>query len=206
MSRRILLFLAFILATSHSWGSVDATPNQVIEATANAMADGLDGRRAYFEEHPEELYQLINDVLLPNFDARYAGYLVLGKHWRTASEEQRSRFIDAFYNFLLRSYAKAVLEFDQKKINILPPRGELGEKRAVVKTEMRLDDGSEIPVNYSMRNTDNGWKAYDVRIEGISYVQNYRNQFNAEISAKGIDSVIVRLESETAARENVAEE
>ena len=206
MSRRILLFLAFILATSHSWGAVDATPNQVIEATANAMADGLDGRRAYFEEHPEELYQLINDVLLPNFDARYAGYLVLGKHWRTASEEQRSRFIDAFYNFLLRSYAKAVLEFDQKKISILPPRGELGEKRAVVKTEMRLDDGSEIPVNYSMRNTDNGWKAYDVRIEGISYVQNYRNQFNAEISAKGIDSVIVRLESETAARENVAEE
>ena len=206
MIRQYLLLLVFVLVAGRAWGAANLTPNQVIEETANAMASELDGRREYFEQHPEELYALINNVLLPNFDTRYAGYLVLGKHWRTASDEQRSRFIDAFYNFLLRSYANAVLEFDQKRINILPPRGELGEKRAVVKTEVRLDDGSEVPVNYSMRNTDNGWKAYDVRIEGISYVQNYRNQFNAEISANGIDSVIARLENETATRENVEEE
>ncbi len=82
---------------------------------------------------------------------------------------------------------------------MLPARGEVTEKRTVVKTQMRLDDGTEIPVNYSMRETSDGWKAYDVRIEGVSYVQNYRNQFNAEISTNGLDSVIARLERETEA-------
>lgn len=177
------------------------TPNQVIEETATAMASRLQGRKEYLSSHPEELYALIDEILLPNFDTRYSGYLVLGKHWRTASEEQRSRFIDTFYDFLLRSYANGILEFDQDNIKVLPARGEAPEKRTVVKTEMRLDDGTEIPVNYSMRETAAGWKAYDVRIEGVSYVQNYRNQFNAEISANGLDAVIARLEQETAALE-----
>lgn len=180
------------------------TPNQVIEETAAAMASRLDGRKEYLSEHPQELYELINEILLPNFDTRYSGYLVLGKHWRTASEEQRSRFIDSFYNFLLRSYANGILEFDQDNIRVLPARGEVTEKRTVVKTQMQLDDGTEIPVNYSMRETSDGWKAYDVRIEGVSYVQNYRNQFNAEISANGLDSVIARLERETEELEGAA--
>jgi phospholipid transport system substrate-binding protein len=97
---------------------------------------------------------------------------------------------------LLRSYAKGLLEFDQDKIEFLPFQGDLSEKRVVVKTQMHLDDGSEVPVNYSMRRSGPAWKVYDVRIEGVSYIQNYRNQFNAEISANGVDSVIERLRAE----------
>jgi phospholipid transport system substrate-binding protein len=187
-----LLFLAW-LSTGYATGQL---PQQLIETTAEAMADALDDRKEHLASHPDELYKLISDLLLPHFDTRYAGRLVLGKHWRTASDEQRNRFIDAFYNFLLRTYAETLLEFDQDKIEIRPARGEIEGKRAIVKTLMRLEDGSEIPVNYSLRSTADGWKVYDVRIEGISYVQNYRNQFNAEISAKGIEAVIARLESE----------
>jgi len=155
-----------------------ASPNEVIQAAADDMAKRLEGRKDYLAEHPEELYALINEVLLPKFDTRYAGRLVLGKHWRDATPEQRERFIDAFYNFM----------------NAPPDRG-----RVVVKTQMRMDDGNEVPVNYSLRETPAGWRVYDVRIEGISYVQNYRNQFNAEIGAKGIDAVIARLEADAAA-------
>ena len=174
-------------------------PEQVVHATADALAEQLKGKREQYAANRKELYSLVDRILLPNFDTRYAGRLVLGKHWRTSSDAQRNRFIDTFYNFLLRSYAKAVLEFDQNNVRILPLRQEPKDGRAVVHTEMRLDDGTSVPVDYSMHLTDAGWKAYDVRIEGISYVQNYRNQFNAEIAAKGVDAVIKRLESETAA-------
>lgn len=188
----------FLCAATAALATVQ-TPQQVVEATANNLAKELDGRREQYAADKKQLYGLVDTILLPNFDTRYAGRLVLGKHWRSASETQRSKFIDVFYSFLLRSYAKAVLEFDQKNVRIFPPRQEPKDNRTVVHTEMRLDDGTTVPVDYSMRLTDAGWKAYDVRIEGISYVQNYRNQFNAEIAAKGIDAVIARLEQETAA-------
>ena len=199
MMRKWIGGLLVMAVVGIAWAQQDKTPHQIIEETAQTMADQLDGRQEYLEENTDELYELINEVMYPYFDTRYAGRLVLGKHWQNVTAEQRSRFIDAFYGFLLRSYAKGVLEFDQNNINILPARGEQDEKRAVVKTEMRLDDGSEVPVNYSMRKTSTGWKVYDVRIEGISYIRNYRSQFNAEIAANGIDSVIQRMETETTA-------
>ncbi|MGI9343323.1 MAG: MlaC/ttg2D family ABC transporter substrate-binding protein [Gammaproteobacteria bacterium] len=175
------------------------TPHEIIEATAATVSERLDGRKDYFDENPDELYTLVDDVLLPNFDVRYAGRLVLGKHWKAASREQRDRFVDVFYRFLVQSYANGILEFEQGSIKVLPPEGESGQKRVVVKTQTRMDDGSEVPINYSMRRTRDGWRVYDVRIEGVSYVQNYRNQFNAEIAALGVDAVIDRLNDQVAA-------
>ena len=181
------------------WVRADAevlAPQEVIEYAATTMSEKLTGREDYYESHPDELYTMIDAVLLPYFDTRYSGRLVLGKHWKGVTEEQRSEFIDAFYRFLLQSYAKGLLEFDQEKIEFLPFQGEADGKRVVVKTQMRLDDGSIVPVNYSMRRSEPGWKVYDVRIEGVSYIQNYRNQFNAEISENGVNSVIARLRAE----------
>lgn len=171
-------------------------PQEVIEHAATTMSEKLTGRKDYYKSHPDELYSMIDDVLSPHFDTRYSGRLVLGKHWRGVSEVQRSEFIDAFYQFLLQSYAKGLLQFDQDRIEFLPFDGDVDAKRVVVKTQMRLDDGSVVPVNYSMRRSEPGWKVYDVRIEGVSYIQNYRNQFNAEISANGVSSVIARLRAE----------
>ena len=190
------------------WAGADdaeLAPQEVIENAATVMSEKLTGREDYYESHPEELYTMIDEVLLPHFDTRYSGRLVLGKHWKGVTEEQRSDFIDAFYQFLLQSYAKGLLEFDQGKITFLPFQGEIDGKRVVVKTQMQLDDGSDVPVNYSMRRSKSGWKVYDVRIEGVSYIQNYRNQFNAEISANGVDSVIDRLRAEAAGKMNAAE-
>ncbi len=181
-----------------------STPHAIIESASASMAEQLDGRRDYFEAHPKELYVLIDDVLLPHFDTRYSGRLVLGNHWKSASAEQRTIFIEVFYGFLMRSYARGVLQFDQNRIEIIPLEGELDGKRAIVRTEMRLDDGSLVPVNYSMRKSKAGWRVYDVRIEGISYIQNYRNQFNAEIRAVGVDAVIERMRDEIDADEATA--
>lgn len=198
MSARALLGAALLALMLAGPVAAETTPHDVVRATADTIAERLSGRKDYLAEHPDELYRLIDEILLPNFDTRYAGYIVLGKHWRRISDAQRTRFIEVFYEFLMRSYAKGILEFDPDNITIEPPRGEPGEKRAVVRTEMRLDDGTVVPVDYSLRNTKEGWKVFDVKIEGVSYVLNYRSQFDAEISATGIDAVIARLARETA--------
>jgi phospholipid transport system substrate-binding protein len=195
-----ITIVAVFFALSVSADDEVLAPQDVIEYAATTMSEKLTGRKDYYESHPDELYTMINEVLLPYFDTRYSGRLVLGKHWKGVTEEQRAEFIDAFYRFLMQSYAKGLLEFDQEKIEFLPFQGEVDGKRVVVKTQMRLDDGSIVPVNYSMRRSEPGWKVYDVRIEGVSYIQNYRNQFNAEISENGVNSVIARLRAEVSGK------
>jgi phospholipid transport system substrate-binding protein len=191
--------LALVLAGGAAGAATGQTPNQVVETTANELARRIEGRQAELEKNPEALYALVNDVFLPVFDTDYAARLVLGRHGRSATPAQRQAFIDAFYDFLLRSYARYVLRFEKDKVKILPPgRSQPGGDRALVLTKMALADGKQIPVDYSLRQTPDGWKAFDVRIEGVSYVQNYRNQFDAEIAQKGLDAVIARIRADSA--------
>jgi phospholipid transport system substrate-binding protein len=117
----------------------------------------------------------------------------LGKHWRNASDDERVEFIEAFYGSLLRKYGDGILEFDQSSLEILPFRGDDTKKRATVKTIVLLDDGTKVPVNYGVVKRDSGWMMFDVTIEGISYVRNFRTELNAEIQAKGLRAVIDRL-------------
>lgn len=197
---RFVAALALVLCSLSSLATADPrTPDQVVQQTADQLAARIEGRQKQLEANPPELYKLVDEVFLPVFDTDYAGRLVLGKHWRTATPAQREQFIDTFYDFLLRSYSRYVLRFEKDKVRILPGQAAAADpKRAVVKTEMQLEDGTKLPVHYSLHQTPDGWRAYDVRIEGISYVQNYRNQFSAEIGAKGIDAVIARLRADTA--------
>ena len=185
-------------------------PTDVVTQAASELQNRLSGRQEFYAANTAELYALVSDVLLPNFDVEYAGKLVLGKtHWRAADESQRERFIEVFYSFLIKTYAKGVLEFDQEKLLILPDVSfSKSGSKALVRTELVVDAGDNVQVNYAVRSVDSGWKIYDVRIEGVSYIQNYRNQFDAEISAQGIEAVIVRLEQEieqAKAQSNMAE-
>ncbi|CAG0941964.1 Intermembrane phospholipid transport system binding protein MlaC [Gammaproteobacteria bacterium] len=200
-ARSPLSSLAFALLATTGMAAAAAsvpTAHEVVENAVTRIAHQLDSRRQELESNRKELYALVDRELLPQFDTDYAGRLVLGKAWRNATPEQRKRFVDAFYNFLLRSYSSAILKFDQHNIRILPERAPPQDGRTVVDTEMRMADGSTVPVSYAMHETPAGWKAFDVRIEGVSYIQNYRNQFNAEVAAKGLDALITRLERDTA--------
>ena len=171
------------------------SPNDVIAAASDELAAGLDGRKDELSANKEALYELINAILLPRFDRRYAAQLVLGRNWRNASDAQRNGFIDAFYDSLLRRYADGVLEFNQERVEILPFRGDESKPRTQVKTIVMLDDGTKVPVNYGMVKRDSGWMIFDVTIEGISYVRNFRTEINAEIQATSLDAVIARLKN-----------
>ncbi len=171
------------------------SPNPAVEETAELLDQAIEGRRDELREDKVALYALIDEILLPRFDRRYAAQLVLARHWRTASEEQRDQFINAFYKNMMRLYAEAILEFNLARLEVLPFRGDASKKRTTVKTIMRLDDGTKVPVNYGMVSRESGWKMFDVTIEGISYVRNYKAELNAEIQAEGLDGVIARLQA-----------
>jgi len=170
-------------------------PRELIDGVAQQLLKELQARREEFKKSPEARRQLVDSVLLPHFDTQTAAQRVLATHWRTATPEQRKRFIDAFYKFMLQTYGDALVEFTPDQLVILPFRGDPKADTATVQTEVHAGSGKPIPVNYSMRRTPQGWKAWDVTIEGISYIVSFRNDIGAEVSQKGLDAVIQRLEA-----------
>ena len=171
-------------------------PQELVQNSAQKMLQELDANRAMYQKDPAKLDALVGNVLLPNFDSEYAARLVLGQYWRSATPEQRKRFVDAFYKSLLRNYGAALIDFTADRFVILPYKGEAGDTNATVRTEVKRATGDKVPVNFSLHKTDAGWKAWDVVIEGISYVKSFRTDFASEIQQKGLDAVITRLETD----------
>jgi phospholipid transport system substrate-binding protein len=170
-------------------------PTEVVQTAAQGMLGDLDKDRDAYRRDPAKLGQLVDKYLLPHFDTEFAARLVLGVHWRNATPEQRKRFIDAFYHSLLSNYGAALADFTSDRLKIFPTSVDPGAARATVRTEVKRDNGDRVSVNYYMRKTAQGWKAWDVVIDGISYVNSYREDFGAQIEQQGLDPVIQRLES-----------
>ncbi len=198
---RSAVFLAAVLLVSAAAAN-PGSPDAVIEGAVTELSDKLSGRKDELAEDKDALYALINDILLPRFDRKLAAQLVLAKHWRTASEEQRERFINAFYNSLLRKYADGLLEFDEERIEVIEFRGDTSAKRSLVKTNVTLNDGTKVPVHYDLVNRGDRWLIFNVKVEGVSYVSNYRTELDSEIRASSLAAVIERLESEASAIPN----
>lgn len=210
MVRNLVLSLFLLAATSVPAlaGDVPApapaavpgpTPQVLMDQVSQSLLRELDANRAAYRKDPAKLHALVDKYLLPNFDTEFAARRVLGKHWTTATPDQRKRFIDAFIGALMTDYGDALLEFTGDRMKILPFRGDPAATTATVRTLVRRDDGTEVPVNYTLRGTPAGWKAWDVTIEGISYVKNFQSDLGAEINEKGLEHLIERLEAQHAA-------
>lgn len=196
--RKLLPLLAvLLLAALPQAQAAPNDPNGVVQGIADDLGKALEGRKDELRNDRDKLIKLIDGIVLPHFDIDYASILVLGQNAKSASPEQRTRFAKAFYNSIAHRYAEGLLNYTRGRINIAPYKGELNEKRSLVRTEVILDDGKRVPVDYAFRKTRDGeWKAYDVIIEGISYVTNYRNQVSAEVAKSGLDELITRLETQ----------
>ena len=208
--RQFFLSLILLGLTAIPAHAADATatpglgPQELMEQVSQELLSDLEGNREALRKDPARLRAVVEKRVLPHFDSDYAARLVLGKHWRTATDTQRKRFIDAFYGTLMSDYGDAIVEFTADRLRILPFRGDPAADSATVRTEVKRDDGTPVPVNYTLRRTPQGWKAWDVTIEGISYVKNFRTDFGTEIDQKGLDAVIQRLESQNASRQPAA--
>ena len=200
--KSILASICVALLVTTAVASADDSPNAVIDSAVAQLADQLDGREDELSEDREALYAIIDAILLPRFDRRFAAQLVLARHWKAASEDQQARFIEAFYNAMLRKYADGILEFDPDMITVLPFRGDHSKKRAKVRSTVDLEDGSKVAVDYELVQRSSGWMVFNVIIEGVSYVRNFRAELDSEIKASSLDAVIARLESEAGSSGN----
>ena len=198
MKLRILCLLAVASLFSGSlYAQTDADdPVSLVEnITGKIFADVTENLEEY-TENPEALKDLVRRDLMPLLDINYSARLILGRAGRGLEKEKIEEFATSMSNLLIDRYAQGLLQFSSKiKLHVLPQRGELNEKLTRVKTRVSLPDGGEAPVDYAFRKTPDGWKAFDVVVEGISYVTTYRNQIMPEVQANGIDSVINRLNS-----------
>ncbi len=173
------------------------SPVQIVQSIADQLGTAIEGHRAELKQNKEKLISIIDEVFLPHFDIDYASILVLGRHAREATPDQRERFAKAFYNSITHRYAEGLLNYSRGRVKVLPFNGDLNDKRTVVRTQVVLDDGKLVSIDYAFRKSRSGdWKAYDVIIEGISYVTNYRNQVDAEIQKVGIEQLIKNLETQ----------
>ncbi|MBK7209945.1 MAG: ABC transporter substrate-binding protein [Xanthomonadales bacterium] len=191
------LALVFCICMAVPAHAAAISPEKVVQKIADDLADSIGAHRDELKNDHEKLIREIDAILLPHFDIEYASLLVLGRNARVASPAQRSRFAKAFYNSIAHRYAEGLLNYTRGNVNVLPFAGELNDKRTIVRTEVVLDDGKRVAVDYAFRKTSAGeWKAYDVIIEGISYITNYRNQVDAEIKASNLGALIERLETQ----------
>lgn len=187
---------SFAQAPAPAAAAATQTPEQIIQSIADQLATAIDGHRAELKQNQDKLISIIDEVLLPHFDIDYASILVLGQHAREATPAQRERFAKAFYNSITHRYAEGLLDYTRGRVKVLPFSGDLNDKRTVVRTQVVMDDGKLVSIDYAFRKSRSGdWKAYDVIIEGISYVTNYRNQVDAEIRKNGIEGLITNLET-----------
>ena len=158
-------------------------PQQAIE-TASAKLQQKMQDKSFIKDF-SKVNQFVNEAILPSTDFDKISSLVLGKLWKTATPEERERFKHEFQTLLVRTYSRAFIEFKDWSIRYLPIEMEPGATKVVVKTEVIQPSLQPVAVDYRMLLSDGQWKAYDIMIEGVSLVTNYRTTFTTEVQAKG---------------------
>jgi len=189
-------YLAFILATLLS-GSLLAVPvadprdpDVIVEEATSHILESLNSRRDEFTADPSLLLDLVNQDMLPLLDIEYSARLILGREGRNVSQEELDAFATAMSEHLLARYAEGMLGFNSdEQLEVLPLKGKYSEKLTRVRTRFKLQNGGYVPVDFAFRKTELGWKAFDVTIEGISYVMTYRNQIAPRVAEVGIAQV-----------------
>lgn len=205
LAKRYLSSFAILLALAFSsWQlqaqSVDAKqpPAAFIEEVTAQTLDVVKKDKAAQAGDRTAIERLIDQYVLPYVNFEKTTRLATGRHWRDASEKQRADLVDAFKGTLIRTYSGSLDNVDNlSAINVGPFRGDPSANDVVVRSTIVQRNGPEVAVDYRMENTPQGWKIYDLNVEGIWLIQNYRNQFSQVINQKGFDGLIETLKNQT---------
>ncbi len=173
-------------------------PSDVVKATAESVISHIEENRSVLEKNPEKIYDMVNQLIIPRFDFVSMSKWVLGKHWKQASEEQRSEFIIQFKELLVRTYARALLEYSGQEIKYFPVEQNPESNLAVVRTELTSKSSAQLPILYRMHQKNEEWKVVDVSVDGVSLVTTYRGSFATQIKKNGFDSLLNELSKKNA--------
>ncbi len=192
--KRFGILLTFVLGFAAGAAHAASAPNQLVRERTDKIIELLKKNKDTYTKDHKKLYAMVQEQVLPYFDFRAMSRLVLGKHWREASESQRDRFANEFRDLLVRTYATALLKYTNEEVVYFPFRMSAEEKTVVVKTEVKQGSGGPtIPIHYSFYLTDNAWKVFDITIDGISLVTTYRSTYAEKIRNGGIDALIAGM-------------
>lgn len=171
-------------------------PDEVVKETTTKLQNEISSREKEFRADKKKLYAYVDQVIVPKFDSRYIAQLILARHWKTASDDQRTRFEKAFKVMLVNSYADALVEYNsQVKAEWQPLRMAPDAKDVTVQSKLVRQGGKPpVPIGFAMRLRDGEWKVYDIIIENLSLITSFRSQINSEIKKTSLDAVIAKLE------------
>ena len=198
LSKQLLAFsVAFMLLVASSIVDAidDRLPEQIVEDTSATILKTINEENDKLREDPTLINGLINETVIPIIDLDSMGKLILGKHWKKASETQRSGFISEFKDMLIRTYAKSLVDYGHAKVNVLPTREKEQGKYYTVQSELEVGSGkAPLQVAYIFRkNKQDEWKVFDLAVDGLSLVKNFRTSFGQEIKETSLDALITRL-------------
>lgn len=168
-------------------------PDELVKRTADDVLAVVKSDKDIQAGNQDKIFKLAEEKILPNFNFDKVSRLVLGKNWTKATPEQKTAFQNEFKTLLLRTYATALSKYKNQVIEYKPLRLADGASSATVKTSIVQQGGQPIAVDYSLEKGADAWKVYDIVIEGVSLVTNYRSQFAQEIRQNGLDSLIKKL-------------
>jgi phospholipid transport system substrate-binding protein len=188
----VLVLLAVFSMLPAISAASDISPQELVRDTSSRMLMALRNEHDAIVKDSGHLYQLVSEIVLPYFDFERMSQWVLGKNWRTATAEQRKRFVEQFRDLLVHTYSNSLSRYANEKIIYLPFVDDGKAGTVTVRTEI-VQAGSTIPISYSMYRSRHGWKVYDVTVSGVSLVTNYRSTFGSIIRDKGMDSLIQQL-------------
>lgn len=187
-----LIALLFFSLTTTTQADSRPSAAALVEDTTMRMVASIQQNRSQIDADKTALYGLINEILMPHIDFQRMSRWVLGKHWRKTNAEQREIFTEEFRTLIMRTYSTAMLEYSGQKIRVLPVRNQEAATDVTVRTEIRPANGPMIPISYDLYlNDDNTWKVYDVSIDGISLVANYRSSFSSQIRRSGSVAALI---------------
>ena len=194
MSQRFALGLVIALGCASA--TAGSTADEMIQSTVNQLISELRERRAELEADHGALYALVENIVIPRIAVTKVSRLILGPHWKTASEAQRERFTTGFMNLLMRTYATAMFEYTgEQELRFGEVTLRADGRIAVVPTEVVLPAQASVPVDYyCLLTTDGHWQIYDIQVDGISLIISFRNQYGEYIDANGLDALIESLE------------
>ena len=188
--KKVILSLILMLAMP---AMAAIGPEQLIRETSDKVLDEMKKNAEQYKSDPQGVYDLVNTVLLPHFDFSAMTDLALGRYKDDVNEQQRPEIVNEFRMLLVRTYSSALLEYTDQVLVYLPMEGSEAEGQVTVRTEIEQAGGFPIPINYVLRNGDDGWKVLDISVDEVSLVTNYRSSFARAIKKKGIDGLIETL-------------
>ena len=171
----------------------DVAPDELVRKNTTEILAAIKADKDLQAGDQKKVEKLAEEKVLPYFNFPHMTQLAVGRNWRDASDAQKAALTEQFRVLLVRTYSTSLTQFRNQTIDVKPLKLAAADNEVVVKTLIVQPGGQPIPIDYSMEKAPSGWKVYDVLIDGVSLVTNYRSSFNTEIKEKGIDSLIKSL-------------